>query len=1555
MTSNLKNSLRSLRLGLAVILTLFIAVASWATDVTYTYTMSWKENVLRYTGTITSNTGKISNNFSSDNRADYVLLKGNESASVSEDDFSIEFACFRDVYKGSSNNSFRVTHGDAKITITINNKNNNSYKIRKVTIKKPDGEDMISVSDVTTPSSVDVELLRNIEFSTIVVELTNKPYYSVTPAEGFAIVNTDGFVVDGTAYFHPNTSITIAPTSAVQLITKVTTPTTGATIASDKRSFSFAMPQSNITPSATLEEAHSVALTGNVSISEPLFTDGDTRYYKPGDLITVTTTKTNEIIDGITGIADYTIADDKKSATFTMPTSDLTLAVTTFEVYTMSVPSGMTLSDPYITIGDVKYYKKGETYTLTAPQYNIIDGFTATGAQSSSVSSDKRSATVTIGSANVTATATLFEVHTMNIAGGMTLSPPFITIAGVKYYRKGGTYTFTAPTYNIIESFTATGAQSSTISADKRTAKVTVGTANVTTTASLTEVHTLSVPEGMTLSDPYTTIAGVKYYKRGETYTFTAPEYNIIESFTAMMADDKSVSSDKRSATVTIGQSDVDPIAELTEVHTVTAQDGITLSEAYTNILGTDYYKYGQEVTFGFSGSGSMVYCVNGKRIDGNSVTVDHENLMVQMGVPYIDENGEEKAVVDYTVLTSTTDVSNLPGGWYVVQGEVSYTSQVYFSDNAYLILADGAKMEIETEGESAIQAYRNLKIYGQSGQRGILKTTVKGFGGSGIYGNGNITISGGTVTATSESVDGIYCDGNVTISGGTVTATGKLYGIYSYKGVTISGGVVTATGKFDGIYGYKEVTISGGTVTATSESGDGIYCDGNVTISGGTVTATGKLYGIYGKKGIILSWTKITDAVKASCLVSSDGNVIIADGKSFTDEDGKVYSGTLNSDQLSAIKGKTLTPASIKYVDENGNEKSIYEYTVLTSTTDVSKLPGGWYVVQGEVSYTNTVKFSDDAYLILADGAKIEIETEGNFENGITVSENLTIYGQSGQSGMLKTTAKGLNSYGINGYEGVTIIGGKVIATGEKVSGINGNDITIIGGKVIATGEKSGINGNDITISGGVVTATGNFNGIYGYEGVTIIGGTVTATSESGDGIYSYKGVTISGGSVTATGNEYGIYGYEGVTINDGFVTATGNEYGIYSYKGVTISGGTVTATSERGDGIYSYKGVTISGGNVTATGEKYGIYTISDITLSWTNPTDKIKASSYYCEKGSVIISDGKYFKDEKGHIYVGMLSSNQVEAISQQVIKPLPWKNVGDYSAVQIFEDGNGKKHAVIEGDYELRELVKIPEPVAVDAIEFVRDFDANTPSTVLLPFSLPSCATVNAKFYTLDNVSQSGNKWVATVASIGNALPEANTAYAVMLPTDGRLEFNFDGCSTAEKKQAIFQTGKIETSGNADGSWYFTGTYEFIHWSNPNYIEAVGDGLIYGFAGSNEKGIAKGQFGRVDYSAEINPLRCYLRKKSSDVKLQSLAKSASPVLKAAPYSVSLLPETIDVKFVDKDENGEHTTAIGRMDPRTGKIRLLRTDRTYDLKGRRVNDVNRAAKGAYYGKKL
>jgi hypothetical protein len=295
---------------------------------------------------------------------------------------------------------------------------------------------------------------------------------------------------------------------------------------------------------------------------------------------------------------------------------------------------------------------------------------------------------------------------------------------------------------------------------------------------------------------------------------------------------------------------------------------------------------------------------------------------------------------------------------------------------------------------------------------------------------------------------------------------------------------------------------------------------------------------------------------------------------------------------------------------------------------------------------------------------------------------------------------------------------------------------------------------------------------------------------------------------------------------------------------------------------------------------------------------------------------------------------------------------------YGAVSIAKADDGKIHATINGDYSGNETLVISEAIEVDAIDYNREIDVETPVTALLPVTLPAGTTVNADFYTLEKVEQvEGMKWQATMTYIGkNNLPQPNTPYAVILPKgQTKLEFDLKG------NKATVQTGKIKkVCGLSDckldeneqitDDWFFTGTYAYKQWN-------TGDeelGLAYAFAASdNPDGAAKGKFGKIKAGAFANAMRCYLRKRDAKVKLQQQNQAqmvaASPYV--ARYSINNLPETIDVEFVKNDEKGGRTVLRGRMNTVTGEFKMLRD---YDLKGRKVNGVNKA-RGAYYGKKV
>ena len=215
--------------------------------------------------------------------------------------------------------------------------------------------------------------------------------------------------------------------------------------------------------------------------------------------------------------------------------------------------------------------------------------------------------------------------------------------------------------------------------------------------------------------------------------------------------------------------------------------------------------------------------------------------------------------------------------------------------------------------------------------------------GGNGIYSNssGSLTISGDendSLTAQGgDSRNGIYSvSGDVTISGGTVTATGgNSTGSYGSGGdgihsgsLTISGGTVTATGGdstgSNGLGGRGicsdsgGITISGGsTVTANGGNGssgrDGISSSSGVTVSDGTVTATGgNSTGSYGSGG---------DGIRSSDIDLSGSLELTAKAGS---PNGKALSQRGNELDLNTIKDKLGPGAKVTTTDADGKVNQV-------------------------------------------------------------------------------------------------------------------------------------------------------------------------------------------------------------------------------------------------------------------------------------------------------------------------------------------------------------------------------------------------------------------------------------------------------------------------------------------------------------------------------------------------------------------------------------------------------------------------------------------------------
>ena len=172
-----------------------------------------------------------------------------------------------------------------------------------------------------------------------------------------------------------------------------------------------------------------------------------------------------------------------------------------------------------------------------------------------------------------------------------------------------------------------------------------------------------------------------------------------------------------------------------------------------------------------------------------------------------------------------------------------------------------------EVKGSTCVSSDGNMTISG-----GTMTLTNSGAGGKGMKTDGTMTISGEanvsvttsgqiaycsstsnttirttTSSSTTERLNdalktspkGIKADGTMTISGGTVNVSATYHeGIECKSTLDISGGYVYAYSSDDAINSSSHMTISGGYIMANSSGNDGIDANGNLTITGGNVFA---------------------------------------------------------------------------------------------------------------------------------------------------------------------------------------------------------------------------------------------------------------------------------------------------------------------------------------------------------------------------------------------------------------------------------------------------------------------------------------------------------------------------------------------------------------------------------------------------------------------------------------------------------------------------------------------------------------------------------------------
>ena len=282
-----------------------------------------------------------------------------------------------------------------------------------------------------------------------------------------------------------------------------------------------------------------------------------------------------------------------------------------------------------------------------------------------------------------------------------------------------------------------------------------------------------------------------------------------------------------------------------TQVYTGSAiEPEVTVNDGETPLDPDEDY----EVTYSNNiDAGTATATITGKG-DYSGKTAATFTIVNPVTTSYVDASGTLHENVEAVPLDNT--MTTLPAGWYVVNSDVAYTGTVTLAGDVNLILCDGAEMSVDGSGIS-LECNGALTIYGQVGGTGTLtlnsnQTTISVIG--------NLTICGGSVSATSSGDDVINTTGDIILKGGTLTACaddGTSNAINCSGTLNLSGGKVVATK--GAIYAENGATIASGlaytngsTAYTTSISSNDLEALGAVTLELADIVITSANFAQY-------------------------------------------------------------------------------------------------------------------------------------------------------------------------------------------------------------------------------------------------------------------------------------------------------------------------------------------------------------------------------------------------------------------------------------------------------------------------------------------------------------------------------------------------------------------------------------------------------------------------------------------------------------------------------------------------------------------------------------